>query len=84
MARSPMTTFYIQQYLCDSTRYGAAGSLDYKLNENSALYVHGLFSNFRDFGQKYAYQLTLNDNLEYKTSVRRPNLQIKDLAIGGN
>jgi TonB-dependent receptor len=75
---------YIQQYLYDRTRYGAAGSLDYKLNENSDLYVHGLFSNFRDFGQKYAYQLTLNDNPKYKTSVRRPNLQIEDLAIGGN
>jgi TonB-dependent receptor len=75
---------YIQQYLYDRTRYGAAGSLDYKLNENSDLYVHGLLSNFRDYGQKYAYQLALNDNPEYKTSVRRPNLQIEDLAIGGN
>ncbi len=75
---------YIQQYLYDRTRYGVAGSLDYKLNENSDLYVHGLFSNFRDFGQKYAYQLALDDNPKYKTSVRRPNLQIEDLAIGGN
>jgi hypothetical protein len=34
------TTFdalYIQQYLYDRTRYGTAGSLDYKLNENSDL-----------------------------------------------
>lgn len=75
---------YVQQYLYDRTRYGAAGSIDYKLNENSDLYVHGLFSNFRDFGQKYAYQLALEDNPKYKTSVRRPNLQIEDLAIGGN
>lgn len=84
---------YIQQYLYDRTRYGMAGSLDYKLNENSDLYVHGLFSNFRDYGQKYAYQLTENTNppgekpngkTAYHTSVRRPNLQIADLAIGGN
>jgi TonB-dependent receptor len=74
----------VQQYLYDRTRYGTAGSLDYKLNENSDLYVHGLFSNFRDYGQKYAYQLTEGDNPKYKTSVRRPNLQIADLAIGGN
>ena len=75
---------YIQQYLYDRTRYGTAGSLDYKLNENSDLYVHGLFSNFRDFGQKYAYQLADEDKAKYKTSIRRPNLQIEDLAIGGN
>jgi TonB-dependent receptor len=75
---------YVQQYLYDRTRYGLAGSLDYKLNENSDLYVHGLFSNFRDYGQKFAYQLTLEDKAKYKTSVRRPNLQIEDLAIGGN
>lgn len=75
---------YVQQYLYDRTRYGTAGSLDYKLNENSDLYVHGLFSNFRDFGQKYAYQLALEDKAKYKTSIRRPNLQIEDLALGGN
>src|SRR5580704_867010 len=75
---------YLQQYLYNRTRYGTAGSLDYKLNEGSDLYVHGLFSNFRDYGQKYAYQLAEEDKAKYKTSVRRPNLQIADLAMGGN
>jgi TonB-dependent receptor len=75
---------YIQQYLYDRTRYGFAGSLDYKLGENSDLYVHSLFSNFRDFGEKYAYQLKAGKKAAYHTSVRRPNLQIADLAIGGN
>jgi TonB-dependent receptor len=75
---------YLQQYLYNRTRYGTAGSLDYKLNEGSDLYIHGLFSNFRDFGQKFAYQLAEEDKAKYKTSVRRPNLQIADLAIGGN
>jgi TonB-dependent receptor len=81
------TTFdklYIQQYLYDRTRYGFAGSLDYKLGENSDLYAHSLFSNFRDYGQKYAYQLKDGGKASYHTSIRRPNLQIADLAIGGN
>jgi outer membrane receptor protein involved in Fe transport len=81
------TTFdklYLQQYLYDRTRYGFAGSLDYKLAENSDLYAHSLFSNFRDYGQKYAYQLKDGGHAAYHTSVRRPNLQIADLAIGGN
>jgi TonB-dependent receptor len=81
------TTFdnlYIQQYLYNRTRYGFAGSLDYKLNEDSDLYAHGLFSNFRDYGQKYAYQLKAAGKASYHTSIRRPNLQIADLALGGN
>jgi TonB-dependent receptor len=81
------TTFdklYIQEYLYDRSRYGFAGAVDYKLAENSDLYVHGLFSNFRDFGQKFAYQLKDGGKAAYHTSVRRPNLQIADLAIGGN
>jgi TonB-dependent receptor len=81
------TTFdklYVQQYLYDRTRYGTAGSVDYKLNENSDLYIHGLFSNFRDFGEKYAYQLKAGKKDTYHTSVRRPNLQIADLALGAN
>jgi len=80
------TTFdalYIQQYLYNRTRYGMAGALDYKLNTNSDLYIHGLFSNFRDYGQKFAYQLKTG-KAAYHTSVRRPNLQIADLAMGGN
>jgi TonB-dependent receptor len=81
------TTFdklYLQQYLYDRTRYGFAGSLDYNVSPGSNLYAHGLFSNFRDYGQKYAYQLKADKNAAYHTSVRRPNLQIEDLAIGGN
>ena len=76
---------YIQQYLYDRTRYGFAGALDYKASANSDLYAHGLFSNFRDYGQKYAYELKSGDKSDtYHTSVRRPNLQIVDLALGGN
>jgi TonB-dependent receptor len=91
-----LTTTYdaenIQEYLYDRTRYGFAGSVDYKLNETSDLYVHGLFSNFRDYGQKYAYKLSGvppgqppdSGGSAFSTSVRRPDLQIADLAIGGN
>jgi TonB-dependent receptor len=75
---------YLQEYLYNRTRYGFAGALDYKLAENSDLYAHGLFSNFRDYGQKYAYQLKNGGKAAYHTSVRRPNLQIADLALGGN
>ncbi len=82
-----------REYLYDRTRYGFAGALDYKLGENSDLYAHALFSNFRDYGQKYEYDfkndggpapLPYTGSSSFHTSVRRPNLQIADLALGGN
>src|ERR1700733_3540597 len=74
----------LQQYLYDRSRYGFAGALDYKLAEDSDLYVHGLFSNFRDYGQKYEYDFKNSGSSAFHTSIRRPNLQIADLALGGN
>jgi TonB-dependent receptor len=74
----------VREYLYDRTRYGFAGALDYKLAEDSDLYAHGLFSNFRDYGQKYEYDFKNSGSSAFHTSVRRPNLQVADLALGGN
>ena len=74
----------VREYLYNRTRYGFAGALDYKLAEDSDLYAHGLFSNFRDYGQKYEYDFKNSGGSAFHTSVRRPNLQIADLALGGN
>jgi TonB-dependent receptor len=74
----------VREYLYNRTRYGFAGALDYKLAEDADLYVHGLFSNFRDYGQKYEYDFKNSGGSAFHTSVRRPNLQVGDLALGGN
>jgi TonB-dependent receptor len=74
----------VREYLYDRTRYGFAGALDDRLSENSNLYIHGLFSNFRDYGQKYEFDFKNSGSSSFHTSVRRPNLQIADVAIGGN
>ena len=73
-----------REYLYDRTRYGFAGALDYKLSANSDLYAHGLFSNFRDYGEKYEFDYKNSGSSSFHTSVRRPNLQIASLALGGN
>ena len=73
-----------REYLYDRTRYGIAGALDYKASANSDLYAHGLFSNFRDYGEKYEYDYKNSGSSAFHTSVRRPNLQIESLALGGN
>jgi TonB-dependent receptor len=90
----------IQEYFYNHTRWGFGGSLDYKLNQDSDLFAHGIFTNFKDYGQKYAYDISSavpaytdsqgNFNPEqpgsiaFSTSLRRPNYQISGLTMGGN
>jgi len=85
----------IQMYLYNHTRWAFGGSMDYKLSNNSDLFIHGIYSNFRDYGQKYTYDIVSatesapgvsnNDgSIAYSTSVRRPNYLISDLIVGGN
>jgi TonB-dependent receptor len=51
----------IREYRYYRTRWGLAGSLDYKLSEGSSLYAHGLFSNFKNYGDRWNYGLTDNN-----------------------
>jgi TonB-dependent receptor len=57
------TNVAFRQYLYDRKRYGFGGSVDYKLTENSNLYVHTLYSDFKDFGDRYEYILNTNDGI---------------------
>jgi TonB-dependent receptor len=85
----------IRQYFYNHTRFGFGGSTDYKLSQNSDLFVHGIYSNFRDFGERYNYDISSAvpafggnpaqpGNIVYGDSVRRPNYLISDLIVGGN
>jgi TonB-dependent receptor len=49
----------LREYRYERTRWGAASSFDYKLNEGSLLYAKTFYSDFQDFGDKWTY--TLND-----------------------
>jgi TonB-dependent receptor len=86
----------IRQYKYDRNRYGAGGSVDYKLNETSFLYVRGLYSDFKDNGYRWEYQLS--DNTPGLTTAASPgagvpvftterrdgHFQIAHLLVGGN
>jgi len=44
-----------REYWYDRTRFGFAGSTDYKLGTGSVAYVRGLFSQFYDYGENWNY-----------------------------
>ena len=45
----------IREYRYYRYRYGVAGSLDYRFNDNHSIFMHGNFSDFKDWGDKWYY-----------------------------
>ncbi|MBZ5645305.1 MAG: TonB-dependent receptor [Acidobacteriia bacterium] len=98
----------VRQYLYYRSRWGLAGSLDYKLGNDSDIYMHALYSDFKNYGDRWVY--SLNDNTpgiqllgsngcgtdssgttiqpcggtpSFNNSIRRPDIAIGSLVIGG-
>jgi len=61
----------IREYQYKRSRWGFTGSADYKLAEGSDIYVRGIYSSFRDFGDKWVY--TLTDNTPLYNPPQYPN-----------
>src|SRR5215469_8410747 len=50
----------IREYRYFRSRWGLAGGLDYTLGEGSNIYLKGLYSDFHNYGDRWAYSLTDN------------------------
>jgi len=50
----------VREYRYNRSRWGLAGSTDYKLAEGSNIYVRAMFSNFKNYGDRWVYSLTDN------------------------
>jgi TonB-dependent receptor len=85
-----------REYRYHRTRWGLAGSTDYKLKEGSSIYLRAFYSDFKNFGDRWVY--TLNDNTDpvaagllnpnggtpsFNTSIRLPDYGIGNLVLGG-
>jgi TonB-dependent receptor len=84
----------MREYRYYRSRWGLAGSLDYRLAEGSNLYAHGLFSNFKNYGDRFDYGVndntpgvtTLNGNggtPSFGTQIRRPDISVGSVLVGG-
>jgi len=73
----------LREYRYKRTRFGFGGSLDYKLKEGSGLYFHYLYSDFRDYGNKWVYTLNDGDVPKFSTSDREPDYEIDNFSLGG-
>src|ERR1035437_6678421 len=64
-------TMDLRDYVYDRTRWGATGSVDYKLAEGSNISLRGLYSNFRNWGHKWAFTMVDGGNPQYSQDWRR-------------
>ena len=85
----------VREYTFYRHRYGFVGSADYKLGQNSLVYLRGLFSHFLDYGEDWIYTpsvgtftsptTTANDGtLNYSHVIRRPQQRIFNVIAGAN
>ncbi len=82
----------LRSYQYDRTRYGIAGETDYKLGEDSDIYLRGIYSNFKEIFHKWQY--TLKDSVASDGTITgapptvqsanfRPDFAIGSLQAGG-
>jgi TonB-dependent receptor len=50
----------IRQYQYFRTRWGLAGSMDYKISDGSNIYIRAFYSDFHNYGDRFKYSLTDN------------------------
>ncbi len=50
----------IREYRYYRSRWGLAGSADYKPSDGSTIYIRGLYSDFHNYGDRWVYSLTDN------------------------
>jgi TonB-dependent receptor len=73
-----------RDYIYNRIRWGASATADYRINGGSSVSLRFLFSNFRNWGNKWVYTLVDNDLPQYSQDWRRPNMAIASLALQGN
>jgi TonB-dependent receptor len=87
----------IREYRYYRTRWGFAGSSDYKLGEGSNIYARFLYSDFQNYGDRWEY--VLNDNTpnvtlfgsngggtgvpSFDVQDRRPDIAVGSVLVGG-
>jgi TonB-dependent receptor len=87
----------LREYSYFRSRYGFAGSTDYRIRDGSNVYARFLYSDFKNNGDRWAYQL--QDNTpgvallapgnqgglpSYDGELRNPDIQVGSLIFGGN
>jgi TonB-dependent receptor len=73
-----------REYRYQRLRWGGTMGADYKINDHSSLGAHFLLSDFKDWGDKWYYEVQTNDKPKFYESSRKPDFAIGSLSVDGN
>jgi TonB-dependent receptor len=73
----------LRDYMYYRTRWGLSGSNDYRVGQGSNIAVRGLYSTFRNWGQKWVYTLNDGDVPAGSMDWRRPDYAVGNLVVSG-
>lgn len=74
----------LREYRYQRLRWGGTLGADYKMDEHNTFNAHVILSDFKDWGDKWYYELNDQDKPKYYESSRKPDLAIGSLALNGN
>jgi TonB-dependent receptor len=74
----------LRDYRYERLRWGGTSSLDYKVSEQSTIAAHFMLSDFKDWGDKWYYEVKTNKAPSYYESLRRPDLAVGTFSLNGN
>ncbi len=80
--RGPVAVFsgiHLREYQYRRHRFGFAGSADYRLNNDSSIYIRGLFADFRDFGDTWNTEVNVGDLQSQSSSSPNGYVQLRHL-----
>ena len=76
------TAIDLREYRYDRKRYGAAGGLDYRLDDNSSIYLKAFYSKFKNFGDRWVTSIA-TDGVSGNVQNRRPVEETYSFTAGG-
>ena len=87
-------TYDLRDYFYYRDRRGLAGTLDYRFNDTSSIYLKGLYSHFNNFGEDSIYSPKINTfvsalqgandgTISFQQLLRRPVQDIGGVQLGG-
>jgi TonB-dependent receptor len=73
-----------REYMYYRTRRGASGAIDYKFTDRTDIYVRGIYSDLKDFGDKWYYSPSATGAAKFYTSSKSPEYSINSANMGGH
>ncbi|HWB82943.1 MAG TPA: TonB-dependent receptor [Bryobacteraceae bacterium] len=73
-----------REYKYYRTRWGISGSVDYKFNNFTDIYVRGIYSEIKDYGEKWYYSPSATGAAKFYTSQKSPEYSIGSINAGGH